>query len=82
MVFPRSSLNCVKTSLVWAACVRTLPALVSVLVQLAKRAAENSWQVRKGEKGTHIEFWKAKAKPEEWDDESSKNGQPPTRQRY
>jgi antirestriction protein ArdC len=26
-----------------------------------KQAAENGWQVRKGEKGTHIEFWEAKA---------------------
>jgi antirestriction protein ArdC len=25
-----------------------------------KQAAENGWQVRKGEKGTHIEFWEAK----------------------
>jgi antirestriction protein ArdC len=35
-----------------------------------KQAAENGWQVRKGEKGTHIEFWEVKAKPEE------KNGEP------
>jgi antirestriction protein ArdC len=26
-----------------------------------KQAAENGWQVRKGEKGTHIEYWEAKA---------------------
>ncbi len=25
-----------------------------------KQATENGWQVRKGEKGTHIEFWEAK----------------------
>src|SRR6185312_190756 len=25
-----------------------------------KQAAENGWQVRKGEKGTHIEFWEGK----------------------
>ena len=25
-----------------------------------KQAAENGWQVRKGEKGTHIEFWEVK----------------------
>ncbi len=30
-----------------------------------KQAAENGWQVRKGEKGTHIEFWELKARPEE-----------------
>src|SRR3978361_745921 len=30
-----------------------------------KQAAENGWQVRKGEKGTHIEFWEVKSKPEE-----------------
>jgi len=30
-----------------------------------KQAAENGWQVRKGEEGTHIEFWELKAKPEE-----------------
>jgi len=32
-----------------------------------KQAAENGWQVRKGEKGTHIEFWELKARPEEED---------------
>jgi antirestriction protein ArdC len=26
-----------------------------------KQASENGWQVRKGEKGTHIEYWEAKA---------------------
>src|ERR1041385_2323768 len=30
-----------------------------------KQAAENGWQVRKGEKGTHIEFWEVKAPPQE-----------------
>src|ERR1039457_1842133 len=25
-----------------------------------KQAAENGWQVRKGEKGTHIEYWEVK----------------------
>ena len=39
-----------------------------------KQAAENGWQVRKGEKGTHIEFWEVKAKPEERNGEQSKNG--------
>ena len=39
-----------------------------------KQAAENGWQVRKGEKGTHIEFWEVKAKPEEKNGEPSKNG--------
>ena len=33
-----------------------------------KRAAENGWQVRKGEKGTHIEFWELKAKRPIWGD--------------
>ena len=37
-----------------------------------KQAAENGWQVRKGEKGTHIEFWEVKAKPEERNGEPSK----------
>src|SRR5258706_5239516 len=35
-----------------------------------KQAAENGWQVRKGGKGTHIEFSEVKAKQEE------KNGEP------
>jgi antirestriction protein ArdC len=39
-----------------------------------KQAAENGWQVRKGEKGTHIEFWEVKAKPEELNGEPNKNG--------
>jgi antirestriction protein ArdC len=30
-----------------------------------KQAAENGWQVRKGEKGTSIEFWEVSAKAEE-----------------
>ena len=39
-----------------------------------KQAAENGWQVRKGEKGTHIEFWEVKAKAEEKNGEPSKAG--------
>jgi antirestriction protein ArdC len=39
-----------------------------------KQAAESGWQVRKGEKGTHIEFWEVKAKPEERNGEPGKNG--------
>ena len=39
-----------------------------------KQAAETGWQVRKGEKGTHIEFWEVKAKPEERNEEQRKNG--------
>ena len=39
-----------------------------------KQAAENGWQVRKGEKGTHIEFWEVKAKPEERTGEPNKTG--------
>jgi antirestriction protein ArdC len=35
-----------------------------------KQAAENGWQVREGEKGTHIEFWEVKAKA------ADKNGEP------
>jgi antirestriction protein ArdC len=35
-----------------------------------KQAAENGWQVRNGEKGTHIEFWDVKGKANE------KNGGP------
>ena len=39
-----------------------------------KQAAENGWQVHKGEKGTHIEFWEVKAKPEEKNGEPVRNG--------
>jgi antirestriction protein ArdC len=39
-----------------------------------KQAAENGWQVRKGEKGTHIEFWEVKAKPKEKNGEADRNG--------
>jgi antirestriction protein ArdC len=39
-----------------------------------KQAAENGWQVRKGEKGTHIEFWEVKSKPEEKNGEPVRNG--------
>ena len=38
-----------------------------------KQAAENGWQVRKGEKGTHIEFWEVKAEAEEKNGEPSKD---------
>ena len=38
-----------------------------------KQAAENGWQVQKGEKGTHIEFWEVKAKPEEKNGELIRN---------
>jgi antirestriction protein ArdC len=42
-----------------------------------KQAAENGWQVRKGEKGTHIEYWEAKAGSSEKsaEPESGKEGQ-------
>ena len=30
-----------------------------------KQAAENGWQVKKGEKGTQIEFWEVKEKSDE-----------------
>ena len=30
-----------------------------------KQAADHGWQVRRGEKGTQIEFWEAKAEPKE-----------------
>src|SRR5947199_5968162 len=39
-----------------------------------KQAAENGWQVRKGEKGTHIEFWEVKSKSEEKSGEREGNG--------
>src|SRR5579885_1179217 len=39
-----------------------------------KQAAENGWQVRKGEKGTHIEFWEVKAKAQEKDGEQASGG--------
>jgi antirestriction protein ArdC len=39
-----------------------------------KQAAENGWQVRKGEKGTHIEFWEVKGKAEEKNPEPARNG--------
>ena len=35
-----------------------------------KQAAENEWQVRQGEKGTHIEFWDVKSKSESRGDSS------------
>ena len=39
-----------------------------------KQAGENGWQVRKGEKGTAIEFWEVNAKAEEKAGEPSKGG--------
>jgi antirestriction protein ArdC len=39
-----------------------------------KQAAENGWQVRKGEKGTHIEFWEVKAKADEKNGGAVNNG--------
>src|SRR5437763_14336386 len=39
-----------------------------------KQAAENGWQVRKGETGTHIEFWEVKGKPEARTGEPVRNG--------
>ena len=39
-----------------------------------KQAAENGWQVRKGEKGTAIEFWEVNAKAEEKAGGPSKGG--------
>jgi antirestriction protein ArdC len=39
-----------------------------------KQAAENGWQVRKGERGTSIEFWEVNAKAEEKAGEPSKGG--------
>jgi hypothetical protein len=44
-----------------------------------KQAAENGWQVRKGEKGTHIEFWEVKAKPEERTESRAKTATNPPR---
>src|SRR3954447_9857043 len=38
-----------------------------------KQAAENGWQVRKGEKGTHIEFWEVKKKAEEMNGQAGKD---------
>ena len=35
-----------------------------------KQASENGWQVRQGEKGTHIEFWDVKSKSEDRNDPS------------
>lgn len=43
-----------------------------------KQAAENGWQVRKGEKGTHIEFWEVKAKREEKSAEPVRGGRDET----
>ena len=39
-----------------------------------KQAAENGWQVRKGEKGTQIEFWEVKAEVEEKSGERRQGG--------
>ena len=43
-----------------------------------KQAAENGWQVRMGEKGTHIEFWEVKAKREEKSAEPVRGGRDET----
>ena len=39
-----------------------------------KQAAEQGWQVRGGEKGTHIEFWEVKERPNEKDAGPDQNG--------
>lgn len=41
-----------------------------------KQAAENEWQVRKGEKGTHIEFWEVKTSAAEKDGKGENAEQP------
>jgi antirestriction protein ArdC len=46
-----------------------------------KQAAEQGWQVRKGEKGTHIEFWEVKERSNEKDGGSDLNGgEPPAKE--
>src|ERR1700722_3702697 len=35
-----------------------------------KQAADNGWQVRKGEKGTHIEFWEVKDRSQDKESEN------------
>jgi len=39
-----------------------------------KQAAEQGWQVRKGEKGTHIEFWEVKERSNEEDAAPAQHG--------
>lgn len=39
-----------------------------------KQAEENGWQIRKGEKGTHIEFWELKTREDEKNEQYFKNG--------
>src|ERR1700760_1896745 len=41
-----------------------------------KQAAENEWQVRKGEKGTHIEFWEVKTSAAKKDGKGENAEQP------
>jgi antirestriction protein ArdC len=46
-----------------------------------KQAAEQGWQVRKGEKGTHIEFWEVKQRSNEKDGGPEPNGgEPPAKE--
>src|SRR5581483_8790830 len=39
-----------------------------------KQAAQNGWQVRQGERGTHIEFWEVKQKTDERNADERQNG--------
>src|SRR6185437_8921863 len=46
-----------------------------------KQAAENGWQVRKGEKGTHIEFWEVKGRSNDKSPEIAEGtGEPPVKE--
>jgi antirestriction protein ArdC len=46
-----------------------------------KQAAEQGWQVRKGEKGTHIEFWEVKERSDEKGGGPDQNGgEPPAKE--
>jgi antirestriction protein ArdC len=46
-----------------------------------KQAADQGWQVRKGEKGTHIEFWEVKERSNEKDAGPDQNGgEPPAKE--
>jgi antirestriction protein ArdC len=40
-----------------------------------KQATDHGWQVRKGEKGTHIEFWEVKPYPRQRDDQQAPGGE-------
>jgi antirestriction protein ArdC len=42
-----------------------------------KQASENGWQVRRGEKGTQIEFWEAKEAPDKADQPDSERRSDP-----